>query len=98
MSRAIKTSKKVSGNLPPARSKEHGSAQGNTRFARHGESSEAQSQRDTSRIAPAAKRQTLFDLAIWLGLILSTLAVYSQVGGFDFINYDDPVYVYQNAH
>ncbi len=98
MSRAIKRSKKLSGSLPPATSREHGSAKSNTRFVRQGESSEAQSQRDTSRIAPAAKRQPLFDLAIGLGLILSTLAVYSQVGSFDFVEYDDPVYVYQNAH
>jgi Tfp pilus assembly protein PilF len=49
------------------------------------------------QVAPAAK-PALFDLAIWLGLVLSTVAVYSQVGGFDFINYDDPVYVYQNSH
>jgi len=76
--------------LQPARSKEHGSAKS--------ESSEVQSQRDTSLIAHAAKRQTLFDLAIWLGLILSILVVYSQVRNFDFVNYDDPVYVYQNAH
>jgi tetratricopeptide (TPR) repeat protein len=73
-------------------------AKSNTRFARAGKSSEAQSQRDTSGIAAAPKKQILFDLAIWLGLILSTLAVYSQVGSFDFINYDDPVYVYQNPH
>ncbi|MDP9112524.1 MAG: tetratricopeptide repeat protein [Acidobacteriota bacterium] len=37
-------------------------------------------------------------MAICLGLILSTLAVYWQTGSFDFINYDDPVYVYQNTH
>jgi hypothetical protein len=49
-------------------------------------------------MAPAAKRKTLLDLAIWLGLILSTLVIYSQVRSFDFVNYDDPVYVYQNAH
>ena len=87
MSRAIKRSNKVSGSLPPAKS--------DTRFVRPGKSSESQSQ---SEIAPAAEKQTLLDLAIWLGLILSTLVVYSQVAGFDFINYDDPVYVYQNAH
>ncbi|MDP8990025.1 MAG: tetratricopeptide repeat protein [Acidobacteriota bacterium] len=37
-------------------------------------------------------------MAIWLGLLLSSLAVYSQVASFDFINYDDPAYVYQNPH
>jgi len=91
MSRAIKKSKNAPGISPPARSGERASAR-NTRF------SEGQSQGDTSRVAPVAKRPTLFDLAIWLGLALSTWAVYSQVGGFDFINYDDPVYVYQNSH
>jgi len=48
--------------------------------------------------APAGKRQKLFALAICLGLILSTLAVYSQVRSFDFVRYDDEVYVYENAH
>jgi protein O-mannosyl-transferase len=89
MSRATKKSKNVPGSLSPARSKEDASAKSNTRFARHGE---------PSRVAPAATKPALFDLAIWLGLALSTWAVYSQVGGFDFINYDDPVYVYQNSH
>jgi protein O-mannosyl-transferase len=78
MSRAIGRSKKTSGKLAPAKSKE---APG-----------------DTSRTAPSAKRQKLFDLAICLGLILSTLAVYAQVRSFDFVNYDDDQYVYQNAH
>jgi protein O-mannosyl-transferase len=40
----------------------------------------------------------LFDLAVCLGLILSTVAVYAQVGGFDFVNYDDNLYVFQNEH
>lgn len=31
-------------------------------------------------------------------MVLSTLFVYSQVGSFDFVNYDDNLYVYQNAH
>ena len=97
MSRAIRRSKKVSGSLQPARSREHGTAKRNTRFTSLGESSEARSHGD-SLIAPADKRQTLFDLAILLGLILSTLVIYSQVRSFDFVNYDDPVYVYQNAH
>jgi Tfp pilus assembly protein PilF len=38
------------------------------------------------------------DLAICLGLVLSTLVVYSQVGGFNFVNYDDNLYVYQNRY
>ncbi len=79
MSRAIKTSNKVSGSVP--RAKSHTGLAG-----------------PSERIAPAAGKQTLFDLAICLGLILSTLVVYTQATSFDFINYDDPVYVYQNAH
>ena len=75
--------------MQPARSREHGTSKSITRFASHGES---------SPIAPAVKRQTLFELAICLGLILSTLVVYWQVRSFDFVNYDDPVYIYQNAH
>lgn len=31
-------------------------------------------------------------------LIILTLTVYWQVNDFDFINYDDPIYVYNNAH
>jgi len=57
-----------------------------------------QSQGDTPGIAAAAKRQKLFDLAICLGLLLSTFAVYAQVGGFDFVGYDDDRYVYNNVH
>jgi protein O-mannosyl-transferase len=84
--------------LQPVRSKKHGTAEINTRFASHGESSEVQPQRDTTLIVLAGKRQTLVDLAIWLGLILSILVVYLQVRSFDFVNYDDPVYVYKNIH
>lgn len=47
---------------------------------------------------PTAAQQRLFDLAIWLGLILSTFAVYAQVGGFDFVAYDDGPNVFENAH
>lgn len=32
------------------------------------------------------------------GLILATLAVYAQVGGYDFINLDDQFYVTENSH
>jgi tetratricopeptide (TPR) repeat protein len=38
------------------------------------------------------------DLAICIGLLLSILAVYVQVGTFDFVNYDDPGYVTENPH
>src|SRR5580700_7581965 len=49
-------------------------------------------------LSAAAKRQKAFNLAIFLGLILATLAVYAQVGGFDFVAYDDDSYVFDNAH
>ena len=42
--------------------------------------------------------RALPDLAIGLGLIVSIFLVYAQVGHFDFINYDDDLYVYDNAH
>jgi len=35
---------------------------------------------------------------IYFVLILSTLLVYWQVRNFDFVNYDDKVYVYENPH
>jgi len=35
---------------------------------------------------------------LYLALFLSTLAVYSQVRDFAFVNYDDPVYVSRNPH
>lgn len=52
----------------------------------------------TSQEQRSAKQQRLFDFAIWLGLILSTLAVYAQVRGFDFVYWDDDRYVYENPH
>ena len=50
------------------------------------------------RIVAADGARGRVDLAICLGLVLSTLVVYAQAGHFDFVNYDDDVYVYQNAH
>jgi len=38
------------------------------------------------------------DYAIWLGLLLTVFILYSQVGQFDFVNYDDQAYVTDNAH
>jgi hypothetical protein len=35
---------------------------------------------------------------IFAGLIAATLAVYAQTAQFDFVNYDDPDYVTNNAH
>ncbi len=46
----------------------------------------------------AGRRRRVFDLAVWLGLILGTFAVYAQVAGCDFVDYDDNLYVYQNPH
>jgi hypothetical protein len=40
----------------------------------------------------------IFPLAIYLVLIMSTLLVYWQAYNFDFVNYDDNLYVYQNPH
>src|SRR5258708_28541374 len=36
--------------------------------------------------------------SIYLFLLLATLAAYAQVFQFDFVNYDDPDYVTDNAH
>lgn len=38
------------------------------------------------------------DLLISLFLIIVTLSVYSQTGSYEFVNYDDPEYVYKNPH
>lgn len=69
----------------------------------HGESSAAQPQPPSSGLHAAAGRLvlpglTFLDLAISLGLILSVFAVYAQVGLFDFISYDDDLYVAANPH
>jgi tetratricopeptide (TPR) repeat protein len=46
----------------------------------------------------SGKQQRLFDVAIFVGLVISTFAAYARVGGFDFITYDDDVQIYQNQH
>jgi tetratricopeptide (TPR) repeat protein len=38
------------------------------------------------------------DILVCLFLIMVTLAVYWQLQNFDFVNYDDPLYVYANLH
>jgi len=38
------------------------------------------------------------NLVICLMLAFATIAVYWQVGGFGFVNYDDPYYVYENPN
>jgi Flp pilus assembly protein TadD len=52
----------------------------------------------TKQLIEPAGQQSLLDLAIWFGLILSILAVYAQVIHFDFVNYDDAEDVYENVH
>ena len=37
-------------------------------------------------------------IAVYFGLLILTLAAYWPVTRFDFINFDDPVYVYKNPH
>jgi len=46
---------------------------------------------------PRSAKKTLVIL-VYLALILSTVAVFWQVRNFDFVNYDDNLYVYQNPH
>jgi len=41
-------------------------------------------------------RARFIDLGVWLALIVSTFAVYAQVGGFEFSVYDDGPHVYEN--
>jgi Flp pilus assembly protein TadD len=44
------------------------------------------------------RRSTLLNIAIWSSLIVATLIVYGQTFGFEFVNFDDPQYVYDNPH
>lgn len=54
------------------------------------------------RALPASQRRTVdslrLDLTICAFLLLATLAVYSQVHSYEFVNFDDPDYVTENAH
>jgi len=84
----------VSSDVPPVA----GDFQPQPMVQAPGDPSEAWSPRETEQPVGAARRQKLFDLAVCLGLILATLTVYAQVGGFDFVSYDDNLYVYQNEH
>ena len=52
--------------------------------------------RPKSRKDQAPKRQR--DLWIYVLLVTSVFAVYGQVLHFDFVNYDDPDYITDNAH
>ena len=51
-----------------------------------------------SKAHPKPQTKPLIEPAIWLGLILSIFLVYAEVRHFDFVNYDDDVYVYNNPH
>ncbi len=46
----------------------------------------------------AATRRLSLDWAVCLALVLSVFAAYAPVAGFDFISYDDPLYVTANPH
>jgi type IV pilus biogenesis/stability protein PilW len=46
----------------------------------------------------SSSRRYLPNLLVCLFLIVATLAVYWQVRGFEFINFDDSIYVVQNIH
>src|SRR5437588_8296458 len=45
-----------------------------------------------------ARPKSLHGAYIYLFLLLATLAAYAQVFQYDFVNYDDPDYVTDNAH
>jgi len=56
-----------------------------------------------SRKSPVRKsepplRRSRLDVWICAGLLAATVAVYSQAGSHDFVDYDDPVYVANNPH
>lgn len=63
-----------------------------------GKRSQARRRPQVPRHRLAVALQWLPDLAIWLGLVVSILVVYAQVGDFDFTTWDDDAYVYNNAH
>ncbi|MBU2547590.1 MAG: tetratricopeptide repeat protein [Proteobacteria bacterium] len=47
-------------------------------------------------IRPASRNRAVIPAAVIL--ILTTILVYGQVAGFDFVNYDDSTYVFDNPH
>jgi tetratricopeptide (TPR) repeat protein len=52
---------------------------------------------EADRVESKPAPQWLFDLAIWLGLVVSTFVVYAQVANFEFTIYDDGPHVYENS-
>ena len=53
---------------------------------------------DSQRCENNRIRNIYRDILICLVVILTTAAVYWQVRNYDFINYDDNIYVFRNAH
>ena len=49
-----------------------------------------------SAMPKSSKKSLVF--FVYLALALSTIAVFWQIRNFDFVNYDDDVYVYENPH
>ena len=50
------------------------------------------------RLRRPPRPKSHLDLIVWLGLVLSVFAAYSQVGHFSFLSYDDIWYVTENPH
>jgi hypothetical protein len=48
--------------------------------------------------APAPRKSSRFRRIVYPALFLTTLLVYAPVLGFDFVNFDDSVYVFENPH
>jgi tetratricopeptide (TPR) repeat protein len=48
--------------------------------------------------APAREHDRAREWCVYLLLLIATLAVYSQVRHFDFLNFDDPEYIGENNH
>lgn len=61
-------------------------------------SSRAQPKTKPAQPAPVRRQLSPFDIAIWSGLILSILIVYARMRHYDFVNFDDDLYVYDNPH
>ena len=53
---------------------------------------------DAKAAAPVREHDRARVLCVYLLLLLATLAVYSQVRHFDFVNFDDPEYIAENNH
>jgi tetratricopeptide (TPR) repeat protein len=87
MSKAARRRKKTPGGAPPA-----GAGQPDSTLDR------SASSRRRDPFSNPFHNPAVIDAAICLALILSTLFVYAQVTGFDFVNFDDPEYMQANTH